>query len=165
MTRLPFADLAHAIRSGTMPALSIRQPWADAILYARKDLENRPRRGAHRGWTLMHASAGMTGLERTQFGRFCMDRDLKPIDCDRPDLGWGALPRFRGGIIGAIEILGCVDSSDSPWWIGPHAFTIGRRFEIPFYQCEGTVFPLFWIPSVGDRAMIGERVAQMASAA
>jgi hypothetical protein len=160
---IDFATLAAAIRSGTMPALSVRQRWCDAILYARKDLENRPRRGAHRGWTLLHASAGMTGLERTQFNRFCAERDLKPIDCPQPDLGWGALPGFRGGIVGAMEILDCVDSSDSPWWIGPHAFTLGRRFEIPFYRCKGTVFPLFWIPSVGGRAVVGELVAKMAA--
>ena len=38
-----------------MPALSIRQPWAWAILHAGKDIENRSWRTAFRGEVLIHA--------------------------------------------------------------------------------------------------------------
>ncbi|MFL6864136.1 MAG: hypothetical protein ACJ8DZ_14170 [Allosphingosinicella sp.] len=43
-----------------LPALSIRQPWAHAILHLGKDIENRGRCHRHRGLTLIHASAGMS---------------------------------------------------------------------------------------------------------
>ena len=41
-----------------MKALSIRQPWAWAILHAGKRVENRTWRCGHRGWLLIHASGG-----------------------------------------------------------------------------------------------------------
>lgn len=42
-----------------MKAISIRQPWAWAILYAGKDVENRSRRSNYRGPVLLHASGSL----------------------------------------------------------------------------------------------------------
>ena len=49
-------------------ALSVRQPWAWAIIHAGKDIENRSWATKFRGRVLIHASKGMTQEEFA--GRF-----------------------------------------------------------------------------------------------
>lgn len=124
----------------TLRALSVRQPWAHAIVHLGKDIENRQRRHSHRGLTLIHASAGMTGEEWLAGFQFQQSRGL---DEKRLPLG-GDLQ--RGGIIGAVDILDCVDQSDSPWWMGPRGYVLANPRPIPFVPCRGTVTPLFWAP-------------------
>lgn len=121
-------------------ALSVRQPWAHAIVHLGKDIENRGRRTSHRGLTLIHASAGMTRAEYEAAQSFMHARGV---------LG-GYLPDIetidRGGIVGVCEITDCVGSSDSPWWMGPHGLVIANARPIPFVACKGTMMPLFWQP-------------------
>lgn len=148
-------NIACEIEASTIPALSVRQPWADALIYGGKPVENRPKRGRHRGWTMIHASAGMTGLEATQFNRFCEDRGLSR--------DWQArLNPFvrRGGIIGLVRISDCVDGHPSPWWIGPHAFVCEEPIGLAtLIECKGTVFPLFWEPELAIRSAVATRYA------
>ena len=46
---------AHKQIGYNMKALSIQQPWAAAILYEGKDVENRTWKTNYRGWFLIHA--------------------------------------------------------------------------------------------------------------
>lgn len=124
----------------TLVALSIRQPWAHAIVHAGKDIENRTRCHRHRGLTLVHASAGMTEEEYRDAQMFVHER--VPLVGHLP--GFAALE--RGGIIGAVDIVDCVDQHDSPWWMGPRGYVLQNPRPVPFFPCQGTVTPLFWVP-------------------
>jgi hypothetical protein len=128
---------------GDLRAVSLTQPFAHAVIHLKKGIENRKRCSSHRGLTLIHASAGMTVGDYEDAVRF--------IDSVRSRLGIGnrTPPRSaleRGGIIGAVDFLDCVDRHDSPWFVGPFAYVIANPRPIPFIPCKGTIFPLFWVP-------------------
>jgi hypothetical protein len=79
-------------------ALSVRQPWAYAILHLGKDVENRPRRTYIRERILIQA-----GLK--------IERDkARELGLDPDDLTTGA-------IVGSVEIVDCVKNSKSKWAI------------------------------------------------
>ncbi|WP_209313530.1 hypothetical protein [Jannaschia formosa] len=95
-------------------ALSVRQPWAWAILHAGKDIENRSAfsiaaGGMTPGRIALHAASGMTRAEY-DWAVWRMGRD--GVAVPRPD----ALP--RRAILGAVEVTGIVSASDSPWFGG-----------------------------------------------
>lgn len=85
-----------------MRALSIRQPWASAILNAGKSVENRTWSTSHRGELLIHAGLrdDPAGFER-----------LAELGVAVPD----DLP--RGGVIGRVQLVDVVTDSLSPWAI------------------------------------------------
>lgn len=118
-------------------ALSVRQPWTHAIIHLGKPVENRGRRFKHRGLTLIHASAGMDVEEWADAAEFMRSFNVTP-------------PRMealaRGGIIGAVEIVDCVEEHPSPWFTGPYGLVMAKPRAIPFIPCKGTVCPLFWRP-------------------
>lgn len=109
--------------TGPTTALSIRQPWAWAILQAGKDVENRVWRTAFRGPLLIHASKT---VERDAFDvieRIC---GVRPPD---------NLP--TGGIVGQAIITGCITQSTSPWFFGPFGFKLAHPVTLPFEPCRG----------------------------
>lgn len=114
-------------------AISIRQPWAWFILNLGKDVENRTWRTLFRGHVWIHASKGMT---RDEYDEACqLARRIR---------GYGVmLPRCddlpRGGIIGQVEITGCVTSSASKWFGGPHGFTLANPIACEFLPCKGSL--------------------------
>jgi hypothetical protein len=122
-------------------ALSIRQPWAWAIINAGKDIENRPRRFHYRGPICIHASlykpkpSEIIGLERS-FG--------KPVR-DALDVPCPLHPRFqRGGIIGTAEIVDCVETSDSPWFFGPYGLVMRNVQPVHFIPVKGALGLFRW---------------------
>lgn len=97
--------------------LSVRQPWAWAIMYASKDVENRSRYFSHRGELLIHASAGLTRREYDEACIFIGRITVQPI------------PPYaqmqRGVILGSVDVAGCTNhSSCSPWYIGPYGIEL-----------------------------------------
>lgn len=86
-------------------ALSIRQPYAHAILLLGKDVENRSRRSHYRGPLLVHASARLEPNPREALSRCIND---PPSDEDL-----NALPREC--IVGVVDLVDCVDNSKSKW--------------------------------------------------
>lgn len=123
-------------------ALSIRQPWAWAILHAGKDIENRSWSTTFRGPVCIHAAKGMTRSEYGDFLEYAralnqMDH-LEDIWVPSPN----ALP--RGGIVGVAEITGCVNSSGSPWFFGPWGFTIANARPVEFIPCKGALGFFGW---------------------
>jgi len=129
-----------------MKALSIRQPWAWAILYAGKDIENRswgpsnPGRLRFRGPFLIHASSGMTRREYNDFVDFYVEPymearaavTLPPFE-DIPS--FDALP--RGGIVGRAELVDVVSWHVSPWFFGPVGLVIANATPLPFRPLKG----------------------------
>ena len=123
-----------------MKALSIRQPWAWLILHAGKDIENRVRHWNFRGKLYVHASKGMTRDEYLAAEIFMagIHHHGKPI----------TLPPFedlqRGGLVGTVEVVDCVESSHSPWFNGPFGLVLKNPQPIPFVPFKGALglFPV-----------------------
>jgi hypothetical protein len=126
-----------------MKALSIRQPWAWAIVHAGKDIENRdwqPQNPGRRfrGPFLIHASSGMTRDEYED----CLDT-CHAISLRRPFPTGLTLPDFkdlpRGGIIGKAEIIDVVDHDNSPWFFGPIGLKLSNVEPLPFVPFKGAL--------------------------
>jgi hypothetical protein len=87
-------------------ALSVRQPWAWAIIHAGKDIENRSWQAVNhglrrRGRIAVHASKGL-GKEEYESARDFIDAILAA----RPGNGLrcpAAIDLKRGGIVGSVE--------------------------------------------------------------
>ena len=114
-----------------MKALSIRQPWAWAILHAGKDIENRDWRCKVRGRVLVHASKGMTFNEYDGALNF-----MHGVSETYPFPKGLTLPRAsaltRGALVGSVEIVDCVSASSSPWFMGTFGFVL--RDPVAFKQ-------------------------------
>lgn len=117
-------------------ALSIRQPWAWAILHAGKDIENRTWATSFRGPVCIHAAKGMTNREYLDFeGTYGMDpRFTVPEPEELP----------RGGIIGTAEIVGCVCKSNSPWFFGRWGFVLRNVQPVEFIPVKGALGFFDW---------------------
>lgn len=126
-------------------ALSIRQPWAWAILHAGKDVENRTWMSSFRGPVAIHAGMGM---RQEEFNEFI--RTIHGVSLTRPFPPGAAVPHSaslpRGGIVGVAEVTGCVNTSTSPWFFGPFAFTLTNARPVPFIPCRGALGFFAWKP-------------------
>lgn len=119
-----------------MLALSIRQPWAWAILRAGKDIENRDWPTKVRGRVLIHASKGMTQDEWADGFE-----TIRSAGREDPRELYLNFPSFyaieRGGIVGEVEIVDCVDESESPWFFGRYGFVLRNPKPLPFVPYKG----------------------------
>lgn len=119
-----------------MKALSIRQPWAWLILHAGKDIENRAWATRYRGRVLIHAAKGMS---RAEFEEGLAT--AHGISATHPFPEGLALPSpeeiERGGIVGSVEIVDCVNASRSPWFFGPYGFVLRDPQPLPFRPYRG----------------------------
>lgn len=104
-------------------ALSVRQPWAWAIIHGGKRLENRGpiavrgmRAKLPRGRICIHASLGMTREEYERALKTFRNAGLK--SWPRPD------ELVRGAIIGTVEFIDVINKSTSPWFFGPKALVL-----------------------------------------
>lgn len=119
-------------------ALSIRQPWAWLIVNGWKDIENRIWSTSFRGRFLVHASKTMTREEYEDAKEFALD--IKP-SCPFPDFD----KLERGGIVGDVELVGCVTASDSPWFVGEFGFQLQCARVARFRPMRGALG--FFTPS------------------
>ncbi len=92
-----------------MKALSIRQPWAWAIMAGHKKVENRSWSTLHRGPLLIHAAKA---IDLAGF-RLCRELGIQVPE---------QLP--LGAILGQVELYDVVESLDSPWFVGPMGFLV-----------------------------------------
>ncbi len=130
----PTSNTEHRSEDGSRIALSIRQPWAWMILHAGKDIENREWKTTFRGKILIHTGKGMT-LYEYENGQDVL-RLINPAV---------ELPMKhqleRGGIVGEVEIVDCVDNSDqqsdSQWFFGKYGLVLRNAKALPFTPCKG----------------------------
>lgn len=127
-------------------ALSVRQPWAWAIIHAGKDIENRSWQAvnhglAQRGRVAIHASAGMTQAEYLEAASF-----MWTIGVACP----AARELARGGIIGSVEILDVVKESESPWFFGPRGLVLGAPETCEFIPVKGALGFFEWARRRGE---------------
>lgn len=112
-----------------MKTVSVRQPWAWAILRGCMDVLNRTKRPRYRGPIFLHAPP-------LQFDGCGVD-DMLMIESERrPGIANDIpLPFFNhlpsGGIIGKVEIIDCVTESDSPWFAGPFGLVLANPVTFP----------------------------------
>lgn len=112
-----------------MLALSVRQPWAWAILCAGKDIENRSWSTRQRGRVFIHAAKSALRDEYEEAAAFIAERSAIAVPRR------AAIP--RGMLIGSVEIVDCVSASDSPWFVGPFGFVLRNPELIEPVPCVG----------------------------
>lgn len=120
-------------------AISVRQPWAWAIIHAGKTIENRSRGAVMHmipqlGPRAIHAAKGMTRDEYNAGREFMASLG---IACPEP------AELLRGGIIGRVDVVAVVSESASLWFHGPKGLVLENAA------------PCAFIPSVGDRGYFG----------
>lgn len=121
-----------------MKAISIRQPWAWAILHAGKDIENRDWKPTNpglrfRGPVALHASAGMT---RDEY-RDATDT-IEAIHNNRimvPPL----VNLDRGGIVGTATIVDIVTFHRSEWFFGHYGLVLADVRPTIFQPFKGAL--------------------------
>lgn len=124
-------------------ALSVRQPWAHAIIHFRKDIENRSWQAVNhglrqRGRIAIHAAKGMTKAEYWEAREF--------ID----SLGWTCPDPhalLRGGIVGSVEVVDVVGKHDSPWFFGPRGLVLKDPKPCAFIPAKGELGYFRWQPA------------------
>lgn len=148
-------------------ALSVRQPWAWAILHAGKRLENRSQaaidHGMKEGLICLHASKGMS-REEYESGRDFINAAINRTNY--PDL---EVPKpcdlVRGGIIGTMYVCGVAKSAEdvdnNPWFIGPRALILRQVDAIDPIACVGALGYFDWRKGLDgsprDPSMAGAR--------
>lgn len=105
-----------------MKVLSVRQPWAWALIFGGKDIENRSWKTKYRGPVAIHTSQGMTKKEYSEFLDYVAEMS------ELENLPLMNVPSFteldRGKIIGVVDLVDVVEISDSPWFFGPYGWII-----------------------------------------
>lgn len=131
-------------------AISIRQPWAWAVVYAGKDMENRSAKAISfmvplRGRRAIHASKGMTREEYEDARDFMADLG---VVCPPP------AELQRGGIIGSVEVVDQVGESTSRWFFGPRALVLRNPRPTVFTPSVGALGYFKWQPA--DASIVPE---------
>lgn len=116
------ADLKAAEVEGRgIRVLTVRQPWAWAIICSSKDVENRSQPINLRATVAVHAGAADPGPVLQEWDR-----------------RWGPKPDseelVRGAVIGVVDIVGCRQDSRSKWaFPGEHHWLLAnpRRLRKP----------------------------------
>lgn len=82
-------------------ALTVRQPWADAIMLAGKNVENRTWSTPYQGWVAIHAGGTVDSTA---------DPDRMPAQ--PPE--WKSWPMPRGVVLGVVWLAGVHRAEDHP---------------------------------------------------
>lgn len=127
-------------------ALSVRQPWAWAIIHGGKDIENRSWQAVNhglrqRGRIAIHAAKGMTQDEYWAAREFMMAMGQY---CPDPH------ELYRGGVIGSVEVVDVVSRHDSPWFFGPRGLVLRDPQMCGFVPARGALGYFTWQPASKD---------------
>ncbi len=112
-----------------MKAISVRQPWAWAIIHGGKNIENRSRRTHCRGPVLIHASK-----------RYDLEAHVW-LRSNRQRLGLPEIPPLSllpvGGIVGRARIARCVRKSKNKWFFGFWGYVLEGIKPVEFFPLRG----------------------------
>lgn len=117
-----------------MKAITVRQPWAHAIIHFGKDIENRSWATNYRGRIAIHAATSMSKHEYYSASSFfrSVNSDLFVPESDL----------IKGAIIGTVMLVDCVTESRSPWFMGSHGFVLRDPVAVEPVPCKGMLG--FW---------------------
>lgn len=112
-----------------MKALSVRAPWWWAILHLGKDIENREWPTKFRGTVLLHAGKWFDEEEisydiEDSVAEMYLQSTGKELTAKAYDLS--IHKRGCGCIVGKIDIVDCVTSSKSSWFVGRYGFVLAN---------------------------------------
>lgn len=121
-----------------MKALSLRQPWAWAVVHAGKRIENRTWKVRFRGPFLIHAAKGCTRAEYDGAAAWMRERGLGRLLPELDELA-------RGGIVGRARLVDIVPRCGAegctcgrPWHMGgQYGFVLEDVEELPFTPVRG----------------------------
>jgi len=124
-------------------AISIIQPWPWLIVHGYKDIENRDWKSWNPGLKFRGPVAIHSSMKAD---RYCIDhvmRGIHPVTGERFET---LAPKTfeRGGIIGVAEIVDCVTSSDSSWFVGEYGFVVRNARPVPFIPVKGALGFFNW---------------------
>ena len=129
-----------------MKALSVRQPWAWAIMHAGKDVENRTRITRYRGPVAIHATR-CTRAEYEQAAGVIYGI------CGVKVPPWESMRDTFGKVIGVVDLTDSVfveeakgPVADSPWAADDALWVLANPRECQWYACKGARGYLFDIP-------------------
>ena len=94
--------------------ITVKQPWAWAIIHAGKDIENRTWRTKFRGRLFIHSS-----LTWDKFGWEWLEANMP----HKIPMKRGLIQTFDS-VIGVVDVVDCVDESKSKWFMGPYGFVL-----------------------------------------
>jgi hypothetical protein len=108
-------------------ALSLRQPWASAVIIGGKNIENRTWNTNFRGRVIIHAGAQL-GMP---------DWDWDQLNWEMEQLNGGPLPRST--YLGEVDIVDCVPIEDldhpedhpNRWAFGPYCWVLANPVAYP----------------------------------
>ena len=136
-----------------MKVLSVRQPWAWALIYGGKDIENRFWSTKYRGPIAIHASKGMTKKEYNE----ALEYINKIVN-----IGNRKIFLEFGKIIGVVDLVDVVEESDSPWFMGSK---IGGKKNYGWVVKKArTVLPVEHKGSLGLRDLKGVELVDLSVA-
>lgn len=120
--------------------LSVRQPWAWAIVAGHKPVENRDWSRGYpglffRGPVSIHAAKGMT---RDEYDEAAFFMATLGILCPRPDT------LARGAIIGAVTVEDVVKRHSSPWFFGPRGLILADARQVDPLPAAGSLGFFTW---------------------
>lgn len=115
-------------------------------LFAGKDIENRSWQAVNhglnvRGRVAIHASSGLGKQEYEDVADLFR---VMGITC--PD----AIDLHRGGIVGSVEIIDVVKSSNSPWFFGPRGLVLRNPEPCDFIPVKGCLGFFNWRNHIAD---------------
>lgn len=124
-------------------AISVRQPWAWAIIHGGKDVENRTK--APEGTSdligrriCIHAAKGMTQYEYESAAEFMATLG---VECPCPDR------LYRGGVIGSVRIDHVASEYPSRWFFGPRGIVVREPQSCDPVAASGQLGWFKWKPS------------------
>jgi hypothetical protein len=129
-----------------MLAVTVRQPWAWAIVCAGKDIENRSWANRHvTGTIAIHAGFGLDSLDELPRGV------RRPITAEL----------VHGAIVGVVDVVGVVRRHRSKWFRGPLGWKLQnpRALRRPI-RCKGRLG--LWIVSLKLQRAIQRQLANSA---
>lgn len=125
-------------------ALSIMQPWAWLIVNGHKEIENRSWPTRFRGPVAIHAGKKIDITPHREvtagFHPVTGGKTLKGIGypaCSGHDIE-------TGGIVGVAEIVDCVPTSSSEWFVGEYGFVIRNARPVDFTPVKGKLGFFDW---------------------
>jgi hypothetical protein len=149
-----------------MKCLSIRQPWAWAILHGGKRIENRTWNTTYRGPILLHAGKGVGTRQEFTEAVDGLDSIMRAEDwlafrdehidvtCYGEDAWWTPRDTLdRGGIVGRARLIDVITPGEHEklsrlvsagvemrWWVpGQYGFVLADVEPLTFLPCKGAL--------------------------
>lgn len=98
-----------------------------------KDIENRSWPTRYRGSLAVHAAKGLTEDEIDAWKFFLAAQGLRGDWLTGKTIG----DLYRGGVIGVVDLVDCVEQHASRWFNGPFGFVLANPRPIEPIACKG----------------------------